>query len=604
MFIVEYTNFHIVISRAYQILRNPQERKAYEKDRKQYKLKGELDPLELWGEEFAENASGTDSDSSDRGDDSEDEEEAKPDEYRRSIYREATPWVQALLENADDVKSISEIEGLNKKITKRNNKEGLKEKDFHIKSGFLVAIAQGANSLKDGYELEKLANQLVIWIYNNSYPAEWINISDDQLKKKREEIHEKKRQEAEKKKEEEKKKSKRKDKGKERKDDDAASGKKTSFSAGTEIRKPKPKWKPGETRKGEKILGYRPFEKTNYITDETSVSGYQFVIEKKGQPNPIALASGEEVGRRAVRAYIALPEKKKNDIRYSEEKYGPQHADDFDTMLGFASNPFKTWTKGSNRDKPNGYALWEFKDSSTDLVSRTCMRGVLGKTDADNEITEFYEDIGETPPENIRPRVILHKEKKQKWLTSGREIKKSRKSRRDADSDEETDSNSDSDSDSESRRRSVRRKKKEKKLASGRETKRRRKSRRDADSDEETDSDSDSDSNSDSESRRRSVKGKKKTRQHAKRRARDDESSDEDRSSNDSSSNRRRASRKSKDKGKSKPKADQSTSHNSVLEDIMRKFMKEMAEQNKIQTDNMVKQFEKAMRQVPVAGAA
>jgi hypothetical protein len=47
MFIVEYTNFHIVISRAYQVLRDPQEKKAYEKDRKQYKLKGELDPLEL-----------------------------------------------------------------------------------------------------------------------------------------------------------------------------------------------------------------------------------------------------------------------------------------------------------------------------------------------------------------------------------------------------------------------------------------------------------------------------------------------------------------------------------------------------------------------------
>jgi hypothetical protein len=259
----------------------------------------------------------------------------------------------------------------------------LKDTEFHIKTGFLVAFARNAalvfQTLEDPGdekakgEVQKLVLQLEIWLYNNSYPAEWIDISEDELKKRREEREEKKRQEAEKKREEEKKKrreemnkepstSKRKGKGKGREDDDAASGKenekkRTSFSTGTEVRKPKPQWKPGETRKGEKILGYRPFEKTNYITNEKSVSGYQFVIEKKGQPNPIALASGEDVGRRAVRAYIALPKKKKNDIRYSEEKYGPQHVDDFDTMLGFASNPFKTWTKGSNRDKPNGYAL-------------------------------------------------------------------------------------------------------------------------------------------------------------------------------------------------------------------------------------------------------
>jgi hypothetical protein len=222
--------------------------------------------LELWGEEFAENASGTDSDSSDRGDDSEDEEEAKPDEYRRSIYREATPWVKAVLENPDDSNSRTEIESLNKKITKRNKKEMLKDTEFHIKTGFLVAFARNAalvfQTLEDPGdekakgEVQKLVLQLEIWLYNNSYPAEWIDISEDELKKRREEREEKKRQEAEKKREEEKKKrreemnkepstSKRKGKGKGREDDDAALGKenekkRTSFSTGTEVRKPKP----------------------------------------------------------------------------------------------------------------------------------------------------------------------------------------------------------------------------------------------------------------------------------------------------------------------------------------------------------------------------
>jgi len=46
--------------------------------------------------------------------------------------------------------------------------------------------------------------------------------------------------------------------------------------------------------------------------------GCQLVIEKEGQPNQIALVSGDEVGRRVVDAYRDLPEELQNDIRYSE----------------------------------------------------------------------------------------------------------------------------------------------------------------------------------------------------------------------------------------------------------------------------------------------
>ena len=80
-----------MVSIAYQVLSNPRKRAEYEEKRKEYKVEGLLDPLELWGEEFAENASGNDSNGSDLGDDSEDEEEAKPDEYRKQLYRLATP---------------------------------------------------------------------------------------------------------------------------------------------------------------------------------------------------------------------------------------------------------------------------------------------------------------------------------------------------------------------------------------------------------------------------------------------------------------------------------------------------------------------------------
>ena len=44
----------------------------------------------------------------------------------------------------------------------------------------------------------------------------------------------------------------------------------------------------------------------------------QLVIEKKGQLNPIALVSGDEVRRRVMDAYRDLLEELQNDIRYSE----------------------------------------------------------------------------------------------------------------------------------------------------------------------------------------------------------------------------------------------------------------------------------------------
>jgi len=71
---------------------------------------------------------------------------------------------------------------------------------------------------------------------------------------------------------------------------------------------------------------------------------------------------------------------------------------------------------------------------------------VFGKKDADNQIADFYEDIGETPPRLIELEAIL--KKKSKRLTHGWEAQKRRGSRRYASSDEsESDSDSNSDSD-------------------------------------------------------------------------------------------------------------------------------------------------------------
>jgi hypothetical protein len=543
-------------------LSNSKERKKYNKKREDYKEQGLMDPLDLWvrvNAEFAANASGTDSGESD-SDDSDSgkhkHKEYKPDIFRMNIYKEATPFVHKLLKNPDDDECKSKIQSLNEKISKQNKKDRFEEDQFLIGLKFLrrtglsardavASLKRDPNDRKAKNELKKLEKELDKWVEVNSYPPEWIGEPSSSHKKDKGKAREGESSSSQKK-----------DKGKAREGESSSSqkkdkGKARGDSTGTEISK----WKPGETTDRKKILGYRPFEKTNYATGEKSAQGYQFIIEEKGQPNPIALVSGADIGRRAVRAYLKLPESERNDIRYSKERYKDkidkldndeldELIDSFDNILGFASKPFKTKTKGSGAYYPDGYALQSFTDGSTDILNRDCLRYVHGKTDADKQIAEFYKDIGETPPWLIEPEVIL--KKKPKRLAHGREAKRRGKSRR---RDEESQSDSDSDSESES------------------------------------DSDSDSDA-SGMFVRRRRTKGP------ARRRGRSDESSDEE--SDDSSSDRRKPSRKAKGKGKPKPRLAQSDQTGWTK--TMQEFMNQMAEQNKRQAENLAKGLEEVLR--------
>lgn len=523
-----------------------------------------MDPLDLWvrvNAEFAANASGTDSGESD-SDDSDSEKhkhkEYKPDIFRMNIYKEATPFVHKLLRNPDDDECKSKIQSLNEKISKQNKKDRFEEDQFLIGLKFLgrtglsardavASLKRDPNDRKAKSELKKIEEELKKWVEVNSYPPEWIGEPSSSHKKDKGKAREGESSSSQKK-----------DKGKAREGEPSSSqkkdkGKARGDSTGTEISK----LKPGETTDRKKILGYRPFEKTDYATGEKSAQGYQFIIEEKGQPNPIALVSGADIGRRAVRAYLKLPESERNDIRYSKERYKDkidkldndeldELIDSFDNILGFASKPFKTKTKGSGAYYPDGYALQSFTDGSTDILNRDCLRYVHGKTDADKQIAEFYKDIGETPPWLIEPEVIL--KKKPKRLAHGREAKRRGKSRRSVEDGESV-----------------------------------------LESDSESESDSDSDSDSDASGM--FVPRRRRTKEPARRRARSDESSEE---SEDSSSDRR--SRKAKAKGKSTLK-DQPELN--PFADMLQGFMKQMARENKRQVENLAK----VLRRAPVAAA-
>jgi hypothetical protein len=64
----------------------------YNQNRKVYKLREELDLIDLWDKEFAENASSIDFKPELDGNNSEEEEEEiKLDFFRLGIYKEATP---------------------------------------------------------------------------------------------------------------------------------------------------------------------------------------------------------------------------------------------------------------------------------------------------------------------------------------------------------------------------------------------------------------------------------------------------------------------------------------------------------------------------------
>jgi len=67
----------------------------------------------------------------------------------------------------------------------------------------------------------------------------------------------------------------------------------------------------------------------------------------------------------------------------------------FDELISFAFKLFSTITEGRD-SKLNKYILYLFVNSLKELISKMALKGVFRKSNANNEIKEFYKDINKT----------------------------------------------------------------------------------------------------------------------------------------------------------------------------------------------------------------
>lgn len=336
----------------------------------------------------------------------------EPDKVIKDIYQQATPFVNDLFSDDAKDSSTMGLLNLNKQIEKQNEKERYEENQFLFPVGALLTLSHDLRATRKEPDSPAALERMIMiedaflkLKRTNGYPEAWsLGITSKQKEMIDKARKEKKARQDEMLKSFQKAKTtklqnpgkgttdgeapgpstaERKGKGRAETSSSTANPRAEAGESSTTQRKGKDKapqppsnetqskktplsrdesegsvdapvvrgrrqWAAGETRHGEKILGYVPSYVFNRSTGERDLlRGVQFVIEKKGQVNPVALVSGEDVGTRAKNAYLDLPADQKKDLRYSERRYSRQNMGDFGEILGFASKPFETLKEGS-----------------------------------------------------------------------------------------------------------------------------------------------------------------------------------------------------------------------------------------------------------------
>lgn len=413
------------ISRAYQVLKDPLERAKYDRQKRSKYREPGVDERNLYNEEFHDNAYGDDSGSDPEDDGDEDSTNAtrRPNSWHLKIYESATPFIHGILNHPPTTPEekrarAEEAAAFNQRIKEQNQKDGLKGDDLTL--FYIEYPIFESNSILLAPQVEKLRKnkddqnaQKWVTFYNNAledvakthgYPISWTPRGMAEAKNRQWESGNGGS-----------KRGQREETGAAgagaagaRSQNAGPDGNAAQSRAASGDSKPIAKWKPGYTLHGEKIIAYIPKEKTvqrmvNGLPGprEKVVTGYQFIIKDEDEET-IALVPGADIGEKAKSGYFKLPEDQRHDARYSEERYGPDDAELFDELVDFASNPFKT--KSSDRLAfPPGYGLVRMVNGTEDILSRTALRNMLGKTDADWEIQECDKRHNRIPAWKISP---------------------------------------------------------------------------------------------------------------------------------------------------------------------------------------------------------
>jgi hypothetical protein len=81
-------------------------------------------------------------------------------------------------------------------------------------------------------------------------------------------------------------------------------------------------WRPGLTEKGERILAMAPTGTTNILGNRI-ITRCLIPVEENERQNPLAFEDTADIGEKAARGYLKLPEAKRIDIR-SKKKLLPE----------------------------------------------------------------------------------------------------------------------------------------------------------------------------------------------------------------------------------------------------------------------------------------
>ncbi|KAI3065764.1 hypothetical protein CBS147353_8216 [Aspergillus niger] len=341
------------VGQAYQVLGNSQERAAFDKQHEHYEDKGSIDPHDLFGEEFADNASGDES-SEDHSTDKEDGPET-PDHAVLEVYSEATTYVNEYLaaKDASVAHEMREkINDLNRRIKEENRKHSRPENDFLIKIDLLTGVRDEYNKATDMVQdrtasgrqsetLRRIESQFENARKGYGYPETWKLPS-------------------------------------------ANGNGDSNDNQG-----------PGKTNDERRIIGYLP-----HVDSQRTI----FFVES--QPNGIAMKRSQDIGYDATRSYLELPESQKKDVRYSQSRYGKGQRNNYDQILGWDCRVPSNMSPSDweyRRALPPSYGLVRFHNGSADILSRTALRNVLGREAADREINTFYEQRNMSPPWDQMP---------------------------------------------------------------------------------------------------------------------------------------------------------------------------------------------------------